>query len=227
MDVKNYEAICSGIRIRKKYESVLRRLKLEKHLPAVTRNDYKNNLNSRLKKLLAQRVITSGATRGQWISGYKASLVSMSSLPKPLFLKVWSTDQQHKHHLRAYWKGSVSGLIPGLLNQLCILMRLLLNSYAHSVQFSCSVVSNSATPWAAARQTSLSITNSWSLFTFMPIELVKPSNHLFLSSPSSGFNLSLPQGLFQWVSSSHQVAKVLELQLRHQSFQRTFRVDFL
>ena len=133
--------------------------------------------------MLAQRVITSGATRGQWISGCKASLVSMSSLPKPLFLKVWSTDQQHKHHLRAYWKGSVSGLIPGLLNQICILMRFLLNSYAHSVQFSCSVVSNSATPWAAARQTALSITNSWSLFTFMPIELVKPSNHLFLCHP--------------------------------------------
>ena len=35
------------------------------------------------------------------------------------------------------------------------------------------------------------------------------------------------QGLFQWVNSSHQVAKDLELQLQHQSFQWTFRVDFL
>ena len=50
----------------------------------------------------------------------------------------------------------------------------------------------------------------------------------FLSSPSPpAFNLSQHQGLFQWVSSSHQVAKVLELQLQHQSFQRIFRVDFL
>ena len=41
-----------------------------------------------------------------------------------------------------------------------------------------------------------------------------------LSSPSpSAFNLSQHQGLFQWVSSSHQVAKVLEFQLQHQSFQ--------
>ena len=41
-----------------------------------------------------------------------------------------------------------------------------------------------------------------------------------LSSPSPpAFNLSQHQGLFQWVSSSHQVAKVLELQLQHQSFQ--------
>ena len=40
-------------------------------------------------------------------------------------------------------------------------------------------------------------------------------------------NLSQCQGLFQWVSSSHQVAKVLELQLWYQSFQRIFRIDFL
>ena len=44
---------------------------------------------------------------------------------------------------------------------------------------------------------------------------------------SSCFNLSQHQGLFQWVSSSHQVAKVLELQLQHQSCQWIFRIDFL
>ena len=48
-----------------------------------------------------------------------------------------------------------------------------------------------------------------------------------LSSPSPAFNLSQHQGLFQWVTFSHQVAKVLELQLRHQSFQWIFRTDFL
>ena len=49
-----------------------------------------------------------------------------------------------------------------------------------------------------------------------------------LSSPSPpALNLSQLQGLFQWVSSSHQVAKVLELQLQHQSFQWIFRTDFL
>ena len=46
--------------------------------------------------------------------------------------------------------------------------------------------------------------------------------------PSSAFNLSWhPHHLFQWISSFHQVAKVLELQLQHQSFQWVFRVDFL
>ena len=48
-----------------------------------------------------------------------------------------------------------------------------------------------------------------------------------LSSPyPPTFNLSQHQGLFKWVSSSHQVAKVLEFQLQHQSFQWIFRVDF-
>ena len=50
-----------------------------------------------------------------------------------------------------------------------------------------------------------------------------------LSSPSPAFNLSQHQGLFQWVDSSHMVARVLELQLQlqHQSFQGIFRVGFL
>ena len=64
-----------------------------------------------------------------------------------------------------------------------------------------------ATPWAAARQASLSITNSRSVLKLMSIESVMPSNHLILWCP-----LLLPhQGLFQWVGSSHQVAEVLEL----------------
>ena len=47
-----------------------------------------------------------------------------------------------------------------------------------------------------------------------------------LSSPSpSALNLSQHQGLFQWVSSSHQVAKVLEFQLQRQSFQWTLKTD--
>ena len=49
-----------------------------------------------------------------------------------------------------------------------------------------------------------------------------------LSSPSPpAFNLSQHQGLFRWLSSLHQVAKVLEFQLQHQSFQWIFMTDFL
>ena len=57
-------------------------------------------------------------------------------------------------------------------------------------------------------------------------DAIQPSYPLLPTSPST-FNLSQHQGLFQWVSCSHQVAEVLELQLQHQSFQRGFRVDFL
>ena len=49
-----------------------------------------------------------------------------------------------------------------------------------------------------------------------------------LSSPfPPAFNLSQHQGLFQWVSILHQVARVLELQFQHKSFQWIFRTDFL
>ena len=85
-----------------------------------------------------------------------------------------------------------------------------LNISVSSVQ-SLSRVQLFATPWTAACQASLSITSSQNLLKLMPIELVMPSNHLILSSPSPPvFNLSQHQGLFQWVSSLHQVAKVLE-----------------
>ena len=53
------------------------------------------------------------------------------------------------------------------------------------------------------------------------------TSHPLLSPSPSALNLLQHQGLFQWVGSSHQVAKILELQLWHQSFQWIFRVDFL
>ena len=54
-------------------------------------------------------------------------------------------------------------------------------------------------------------------------------SHPLLSPSPPAFNLSQQQqqGLFKWVSSSHQVAKVLEFQVQHQSFQWIFRTDFL
>ena len=55
---------------------------------------------------------------------------------------------------------------------------------------------------------------------------IQPSHPLLFPSPPA-LNLSQHQGLFQWVSSSHQVAKVLEFQFQHQSFQSIFRSDFL
>ena len=78
-----------------------------------------------------------------------------------------------------------------------------------------------ATPWTAACQASLSFTISWSLLRFMSIELVMPSNHLLLCHPV----LLLPSIFLSFrvfsngLALRHVVAKVLELQLQHQSFQ--------
>ena len=55
---------------------------------------------------------------------------------------------------------------------------------------------------------------------------IQPSHPLSSPFPPT-VNLSQHQSLFQWVSSLHQVAKVLEFQLQHQSFQWIFRTDFL
>ena len=75
-----------------------------------------------------------------------------------------------------------------------------------------------ATPWTAAHQASLSITISWGLLKLRSIKSVMPSNHFVLCCP-----LLLPS-IFPSISafsneSALQVAKVLELQLQHQSFQ--------
>ena len=90
-----------------------------------------------------------------------------------------------------------------------------------SVQFSCSVVSNSMWPLDCT-------TSGFPIHRQFPEiaqthvhrvgNAIQPSHPLSSPSPPA-FNLSQHQGLFQWVSSSHQVAKVLEFQLRHQSFQ--------
>ena len=57
-------------------------------------------------------------------------------------------------------------------------------------------------------------------------DAIQPSHPLSSPSPPA-LNLSQHQGLFKWVSSSHQVAKVLEFQLQHQSFQWIHRTDLL
>ena len=57
-------------------------------------------------------------------------------------------------------------------------------------------------------------------------DAIQPFHPLSSASPPT-FNLSQHQDLFKWVGSSHQVAKVLEFRLQHQSFQWIFRIDFL
>ena len=82
-------------------------------------------------------------------------------------------------------------------------------------------------PWTTARHASLSITNAQSppisLFHWVD-DAIRPSHPVSSLSPQA-LNISQHQGLFQWVSSSHQVGKVLGFQLQHQSFQWTPRTD--
>ena len=67
-------------------------------------------------------------------------------------------------------------------------------------------------------------------FTQTPVhwicDAIQPSHAPSSPSPPD-FNLSQHQGLFQWVSSSHQMAKGLEFQPQHQSFQWIFKTDLL
>ena len=99
-----------------------------------------------------------------------------------------------------------------------------------SAQFSHSVMSDSLQPHGLQHASAFPILHQPPKLIQTCVhqvgDAIQPS-HL-LSSPSPpAFNLSQHQALFQWVSSLHQAAKVLEFQLQHQSFQWIFRTDFL
>ena len=125
----------------------------------------------------------------------------------------------------------ISNFIPLWLEKMhdSFLVLRLLNCFMASIQFGCSVVSNSLQPHGLrhARPPCPSpifgvYSNSYPLSWWC---------HPTISSSvvpfSLTFNHSQHQGLLQWVSSLHEVAKVLEFQLQHQSFQWTPRTDLL
>ena len=89
------------------------------------------------------------------------------------------------HGLPFYFVSYFVCFMQKLFSLVCFPLPELLVSYQknYSVQFSCSVVSNSATPQTAARQASLSIANSQSPPKPMSIESVMPYNHLILCRP--------------------------------------------
>ena len=98
-----------------------------------------------------------------------------------------------------------------------------------SVQFSRSVVSDSLRPYELqqARPPCPSPTPEFTQTHIHRVgDAIQPSHPLSSPSPPAP-NPSQHQSLFQRVNSSHEVAKVLEFQLQHQSFQRTPRTDLL
>ena len=145
---------------------------------------------------------------GRWFANWAMREAPSPSL-EPIFQPASVKDS---YNILAFW-------VPRYLSIVC-------NQSVSSVTQSCPTLCN---PMDCSIQASLSITNSQSLLKLMSTESVMPSNHLILCSP-----LLLPPSMFlsirvfsQWVSSSHQVAKVLKFQFQHQSFQWIFRTDFL
>ena len=131
---------------------------------------------------------------------------------------VWYINKKKLYDMYVVWNcpflcGTLSTLRIHLLNDSNVLLS--------SVQFSPLIcVQYFATPWTAARQASLSITNSQSLLKLMSIETVMPSNHLILCHPL----LLLPSiFLSTRVFSNESVLCIrwpkYEFQLQHQSFQ--------
>ena len=98
-----------------------------------------------------------------------------------------------------------------------------------SVQFSHSIMSDSLRPHGL-QHTRLPCSSptpgAYSTHVHRVSDAIQPSHPLSSPSPPA-FSLFQHQSLFKWVSSLHQVAKVLEFQLQHQSFLWIFRIDFL
>ena len=99
--------------------------------------------------------------------------------PRKMVLKNLLTKKQwrNRHREQTYGHGERGGE-----GEMCGKSNM--EKYIQSVQFCCSVVSDSLRPHGLQHQASLSITNSWSSLKLMSIESVMPSSHLILSSPS-------------------------------------------
>ena len=139
----------------------------------------------------------------------------------PLLLKSVNTEFiQNKIFLQIDWENDLINIYQNLLYiRHCVVMCLVLFSWSvmsdslwlHGLQHA-RLPCPSPSPGVCSNSCPLS-------------DAIQPSNPLLSSSPA--FSFSQHQGLFKWVSSSHHVAKVLEFQLQHQSFQWIFRTDFL
>ena len=96
-----------------------------------------------------------------------------------------------------------------------------------SVQFSHSVMSSSLRPHGPQHaKPPYQLPEFTQTHVYRVCDAIQTSYPLSSFSPHT-FSLSQYQGLFQWVSSSHQVATILEFQLQHHSFQWIFRTDLL
>ena len=140
---------------------------------------------------------------------------------------IWSYPYLvHESHLELIWS---SLLWTSPKSSECFAQHRRPGEELSSVQYSRSVMSDSLRPMDCS-MTDFHVHHQLPEFTQTHVHWVGNTIQLShpLSSPSPpSSNHSQHQGLFQWVSSLHQMAKVLEFQLQHQSFQWIFRTDFL
>ena len=154
---------------------------------------------------------------------------TLLSPPSPFHPSGSSQCTSPKHPVSCIEPGLATHFIHDILHVSMPFSQIFLFGFS-SVQ-SLSDVQLSTTPWTAAHKFSMlhcpsPTPGAYSTHVHQVSDAIHPSHPLLSLSPPH-FNHSQHQGLFQWVSSSHQVAKVLEFQLQHQSFQWIFRTDFL
>ena len=159
-------------------------------------------------------------------------------------------SQGHSEKTRAFWRGKVKTVLSSQVSDAFLLVYTLHPSSSFLEKSTPNMSSSDAfsyivcsVPFSSVTQSCLTLCNPMDCSTpgftvhhWLPeltlthvhqvSDAMQPS-HPLSSLSSLAFNLSQHKGLFEWVSSSHQVAKVLEFQLQHQSFQWIFRTDFL
>ena len=154
------------------------------------------------------KIIASGPITSWQIDGKSMATVSDLIFLGSQFTAVGDCSHEIKRHL-LLWRKVITNLDQ-------------IRSVAQSCPTLCNPM-NRSTPGHPPHHQHLELTQT---HVHWVGDAIQPSHPL--PSPSlPTFNLSQHEGLFKWVNSSHQVTKVMELQLQHQSFQWIFRTDFL
>ena len=134
----------------------------------------------------------------------------LSSFPLPAWVKMWIwIHWEPRHQALSLWSGSTDYKTLDYQRT---------NPQFSSVAQSCPTLCdpmNCSTPGLPVQH---QLPEPTQTHVHWVSDAIQPS-HLLLSRSPSTFNLSQHHGLFKWVSSLHQVAKLLEFQLQHQSFQ--------
>ena len=161
----------------------------------------------------------------QWCHpAISSSVIPFSSCPQSLPASVFSNESTLRMRWPKYWSFSFSIIpskeMPGPISFRMDWLDLL------AVAQLCPTVSDPMDCSTPGFPVHIQLPELAQTHVHQVDDAIQPSHPLSSPSPPA-FSLSQHQGLFQWVSSSHQVAKVLELQLQHQSFLWVFRVDFL